>query len=155
MVAEGFRFSTLERSPNLRMVGPTTTPDPRQYWVMKDRRVIYLVDDDDAVRDSLAFLLESHGFDVSAFASVAEFERAYEPARKACLILDHHLPGVSGLEFLASSEGATLGIPVIVITGGADSSISARARALGVAAFLEKPITEAPLLAAIENALAA
>ena len=121
----------------------------------KDKRMIYLVDDDDAVRDSLAFLLESHGFDVSAFASVAEFEHAYAPDGKACLILDHHLPGISGLEFLASPEGVALHIPVIVITGGADPNISARARALGVSAFLEKPIAEAPLLAAIENALAA
>jgi FixJ family two-component response regulator len=122
--------------------------------VTRDKKTIYLVDDDDAVRDSLSFLLESHGFDVSAFASVAEFEDAYRPNDKACLILDHHLPGVSGLEFLASPEGAALRIPVIVITGGADPSISARARALGVAAFLEKPVTETPLLAAIENALA-
>lgn len=121
----------------------------------KEKIMIYLVDDDDAVRDSLAFLLESHGFDVLAFASVAEFERAYEPEYKACLILDHHLPGVSGLEFLASPEGAALRVPVIVITGGADPTISARARSLGVAAFLEKPVAEAPLLAAIENALAA
>jgi FixJ family two-component response regulator len=122
--------------------------------VTKDKAMIYLVDDDDAVRDSLSFLLESHGFDVSAFASVADFEGAYRPNGKACLILDHHLPGVSGLEFLASPEGAALRIPVIIITGGAEPSISARARALGVAAFLEKPLTETPLLAAIENALA-
>ena len=116
--------------------------------------MIYLVDDDDAVRDSLSFLLESHGFDVSAFASVADFEDAYKPNGKACLILDHHLPGVSGLEFLASPEGAALHIPVIIITGGADPSISARARALGVTAFLEKPVMETPLLVAIESALA-
>ncbi|MDE2230374.1 MAG: response regulator [Alphaproteobacteria bacterium] len=117
--------------------------------------MIYLVDDDDAVRDSLTFLLESHGFDVTAFASVAEFERGCQPNSNACLILDHHLPGVSGLEFLASPEGTALHMPVIVITGGADPNISARARALGVAAFLEKPVAEAPLLAAIDNALTA
>lgn len=116
--------------------------------------MIYLVDDDDAVRDSLSFLLESHGFDVSAFASITEFEDTYAPNGKACLILDHHLPGVSGLEFLTLPTGGALRIPVIVITGGADPGIRARARALGVAAFLEKPVTEAPLLAAIESALA-
>ncbi|MDE1902282.1 MAG: response regulator [Alphaproteobacteria bacterium] len=122
---------------------------------MKDKPMIYLVDDDDAVRDSLTFLLESHGFDVSAFASTAEFTRAYRARANACLILDHHLPGTSGLEFLASPKGAALHMPVILITGGADPTISARAHALGVAAFLEKPVGEAPLLAAIENALAA
>lgn len=121
---------------------------------MRDRPIIYLVDDDDAVRDSLAFLLESHGFNVTAFASVAEFDRAHRAGSNACLILDHHLPGVSGLEFLASRKDAARRLPVIVITGGADPTISARARALGVAAFLEKPVGEAPLLAAIENALA-
>ena len=123
-------------------------------FAVKDKPTIYLVDDDDAVRDSLTFLLESHGFDVSAFASVAEFERTHRARDKACLILDHHLPGTSGLEFLASPKGAALHMPVIVITGGADPTISARARALGVTAFLEKPVGEAPLLAAIENALA-
>ncbi len=120
---------------------------------MKNKPMIYLVDDDDAVRDSLVFLLESHGFDVSAFASITDFERAHRARDKACLILDHHLPGTSGLEFLASPKGAALHMPVIVITGGADPTITARARALGVAAFLEKPVGEAPLLTAIENAL--
>lgn len=123
-------------------------------FVVQDKPMIYLVDDDDAVRDSLAFLLESHGFKVSAFASVADFERAHREHDNACLILDHHLPATSGLEFLASPKGAALDIPVIVITGGADPTTSARARALGVAAFLEKPIGEASLLAAIENAFA-
>lgn len=122
---------------------------------MKDKPMIYLVDDDDAVRDSLAFLLESHGFKVAAFASINEFTRVRRAHENACLILDHHLPGASGLEFLASATGASLRMPVIVITGGANPAISARARALGVAAFLEKPIGEAPLLAAIKNALAA
>jgi len=121
---------------------------------MANKPTIYLVDDDDAVRDSLVFLLESHGFGVSAFASISEFERAHRARGNACLILDHHLPGTSGLEFLASAKGAALRLPVIVITGGADPTIRARARALGVAAFLEKPIGEAPLLTAIENALA-
>lgn len=123
-------------------------------FAVKDKSTIYLVDDDDAVRDSLVFLLESHGFNVAAFASTAEFARAHRARDNACLILDHHLPGTSGLEFLASPKGVAPDMPVIVITGGADPTISARARALGVTAFLEKPIGEAPLLAAIKNALA-
>lgn len=120
---------------------------------VKHKPTIYLVDDDDAVRDSLVFLLESHGFNVAAFASINEFERAHRIQDRACLILDHHLPGTTGLEFLASPKGVALHIPVIVITGGADPTISARARTLGVASFLEKPVREAPLLAAIESAV--
>lgn len=123
-------------------------------FAVKDKPTIYLVDDDDAVRDSLVFLLETHDFNVAAFASITEFACAHRARDNACLILDHHLPGTSGLEFLASPTGGALGMPVIVITGGADPTIRTRARALGVAAFLEKPIGEAPLLAAIKNALA-
>jgi len=114
---------------------------------------IYMVDDDDAVRDSLTLLLESHGFDVASFASAAEFAAAYRPNGSACLILDQHLPGMSGLDFLASRQGASLRLPVILITGGSDQRIRDRATALGVAAFFEKPVTEGPLLAAITRAL--
>jgi FixJ family two-component response regulator len=114
---------------------------------------IYMVDDDDAVRDSLTLLLESHGFDVASFASAAEFAAAYKPNGRACLILDQHLPGMTGLDFLASRQGTGLRLPVILITGGPDQRIRDRATALGVAAFFEKPVTEGPLLAAITRAL--
>ena len=115
--------------------------------------MIYVVDDDDAVRDSLTLLLESHGFAVAGFASAAEFVATREPCDKGCLILDHHLPGTSGLDFLASPAADGIGVPVILITGGANPVIRNRAAALGVAAFFEKPVTEEPLLDAIAAAL--
>ena len=115
--------------------------------------IIYVVDDDEAVRDSLKLLLESHGMAVEDYRSTDEFAQGYERGRNGCLILDHHLPGTSGLNFLAAQDGALAGLPVIMITGPGDPAIRARARQLGVRAFLDKPVTVEPLLATIRQAL--
>jgi two-component system response regulator FixJ len=120
-----------------RVVGPT----------------IFVVDDDDAVRDSLRLLLESHGMAVEDYPSTAEFARRYRPRPRQCLILDQHLPGATGLDFLSSLDGARLPVPVILLTGRADDALRARAAELGVSAFLEKPVGDTALLSAIERAL--
>jgi FixJ family two-component response regulator len=114
---------------------------------------IFIVDDDEAVRDSLKLLLESYGMDVEDYSSTADFSRHYRGGAAACLILDQHLPGSTGLDFLSSTEGVALALPVILLTGRADGAIRARAAQLGVSAFLEKPVTEDVLLAAIRKAL--
>jgi two-component system response regulator FixJ len=115
--------------------------------------MIYVVDDDDAVRDSLRILLESHGMRVSDFGSTGEFIAGYRVHPSACLILDLHLPVVGGLDFLASSAGRALDIPVILITGRGDEATRARAKELGAAAFLEKPIEDGALVEVIAAAL--
>jgi two-component system, LuxR family, response regulator FixJ len=114
---------------------------------------IFIVDDDDAVRDSLRMLLESYGMEVEDFASTRELTRHYRPGNGQCLVLDQHLPNLSGLDFLASRQGAMLKIPVILMTGRGDASIRDRAYALGVLEYLEKPVSEERLLAAIAKAL--
>src|SRR5262249_10079236 len=116
-------------------------------------RVICIIDDDGAVRDSLRVLLESHGWRVTDFASTAEFlmERHRDDSA-ALLILDQHLPGASGLEFLGA-HGAGLGLPVILITGAGSNNLREQAYRRGVAAYLEKPLTETGLLDAIARAL--
>ena len=115
---------------------------------------IYIVDDDAPVRDSLRVLLESHGWAVEDFASTAGLlARRRLGDGAALLILDQHLPGVSGLEFLASPQGARLGLPVILITGAGDSSLREQADRRGVASYLEKPVNETRLLHAIASAL--
>lgn len=115
--------------------------------------LVFIVDDDEAVRDSLKLLLESYGMEVEEFGSTADFARQYRRRPDACLILDQHLPGSTGLDFLSSSEGASLGLPVILLTGRADSALRARAAQLGVRAFLEKPVADDVLLSAIRGAL--
>jgi FixJ family two-component response regulator len=118
---------------------------------MKPR--IFIVDDDDAVRDSLRMLLESHGMDVDEFASAGDFLRHYHPDRAQCLILDQHLPTLSGLDFLASPEGRALVLPVILLTGRGNASIRDRAYALGARTYLEKPVSGDRLVAAVADAI--
>lgn len=115
--------------------------------------LIFIVDDDDAVRDSMRILLESHGMRVADFGSTEEFTAAYRPHPHSCLILDLHLPVVGGLDFLASRAPGSLDIPVILMTGRGDDATRARARELGTAAFLEKPIDDTDLMDAINAAL--
>jgi two-component system, LuxR family, response regulator FixJ len=114
---------------------------------------VFIVDDDEAVRDSLKILLESYGLEVRDFESIEAFSRGRRVTGRACLILDQHLAGATGLDFLASADGARLDLPVILITGQGDGGIRARARRLGVSAYLEKPIADTDLLAAIERAI--
>jgi len=115
---------------------------------------IFVVDDYDAVRDSLKLLLELYGMTVEDYGSTAEFLRLYRPRPRQCLILDQHLPGVTGLDFLSSPEGARLRLPVILLTGRGDPALRARAAELGVSTYLEKPIADGALMAAIDHALA-
>jgi two-component system, LuxR family, response regulator FixJ len=119
------------------------------------KTVIFIVDDDDAVRDSLKLLLESHGMRVFEFSSTADFSAAYRPEPRACLIIDLHLPVEGGLEFLASERAKRMTLPAIMITGGADDATRAEALELGVSAFLEKPVDDRLLLDAITRALGA
>ena len=81
-----------------------------------------------------------HGFGVEDFASIAEFVQRDQKGPRGCLILDHGMEPMTGLEFLESCEGRKLGIPVILITGQADTIIERRAHDVGVAAFMEKPL---------------
>lgn len=107
---------------------------------------VFVVDDDEAVRDSLKVLLEVHGIDVEDYDSTMAFADHYRRPCRGVLILDQHLPQLTGMDFLASPKGRDLGIPVILITGRGDSALEARARQAGVAAYLQKPVSERVLL---------
>jgi two-component system, LuxR family, response regulator FixJ len=111
--------------------------------------MVYIVDDDAAVRDSLQLLLDAHGMAAAAFASTEEFAVLVRPQKGACLIIDQNLAGATGLDFV---EGGAPGMPVILITGQGSAAIRAKAEKLGVAAYFEKPVDADALIAAIEAA---
>jgi FixJ family two-component response regulator len=115
--------------------------------------MIFIVDDDEAVRDSLKVLLVTHGLPVEDYESIETFKREYQARPRSCLLLDQHLAASTGLEFLASVEGRGLAMPVIMITGQGDKNLRAQARDMDVAAFLEKPIASDLLLSTIHDAL--
>ena len=98
-------------------------------------------------------LLESYGMEVEDYPSAGAFARHHRAGNGQCLVLDQHLPTLSGLDFLASAEGARLEMPVILLTGRGDAAIRERAYALGVLEHLEKPVSEDRLLGAIAKAV--
>lgn len=120
---------------------------------MSAHATIFIVDDDEAVRDSLKLLLESYGCTVKDYGSTRAFFRAYKPHENQCLILDHHLPGETGLEFLESIDGASLRLPIILLSGGGDRSLKERALQAGAIAYFDKPIDNTVLLATLFKAI--
>jgi two-component system response regulator FixJ len=115
---------------------------------------IFVVDDDDAVRDSLRLLLQAHGYTVAAFASGDEFlERAPVPGRGCCLLIDVRMPGRSGLDVQEELRRAGNPLPVIIMTGHGDVPLAVRAMKGGAVDFIEKPFTEETILNSIGYAL--
>jgi FixJ family two-component response regulator len=114
---------------------------------------VFIVDDDEAVRDSLKLLLEAHGLHVKDYASCGAFVRDYRAGGRECLVLDYHMPGMTGLDLVESLDRTARPLPVILVTGRGDNTIQARAEAAGVLAYLEKPVTENRLLPLIHQAL--
>ena len=115
---------------------------------------VFIVDDDEAVRDSLKLLLEAYGLGVKEYASCEAFVHDYRPQIRQCLVLDHHLPGKTGLELVESLEQDRAPLPIILVTGQGDNTVKARAQAAGVVAYLKKPVMESRLLPLIYAALA-
>lgn len=109
---------------------------------------VFVVDDDDAVRDSLKTLLELQSFAVSTFETCHDFLNS-DFADAACLVLDIHLPGMSGLDLMEALKRDRRSLPTILITARCDNVIRDRARALGAVALLEKPIDFNGLMTAI------
>jgi FixJ family two-component response regulator len=115
---------------------------------------IYIVDDDDAVRDSMRALLESFDFEVRDFCSAKEFLAERSEARNACLILDLHMPVMGGIELLAQMQAEGWRLPAIVMTGRSDPVLKQRALQSGAFALFDKPVSEHELLDAIDRAIA-
>jgi two-component system, LuxR family, response regulator FixJ len=117
-------------------------------------RKIYIVDDDEAVRDSLRALLEAVDIEVTDYASAQEFLARRNGDSNACLLLDLHMPGMSGIELLEHMQAEGSQLPTIVITGRSDPVLTDRALRSGALALFDKPVGEETLLAAIRRVLA-
>ena len=115
---------------------------------------IYIVDDDEALRDSLVWLLESSGYRVCACESSEAFLAAYEPSMTGCLVLDVRMPGMSGLELFEALRERHCTLPVIFITGHGDVPMAVAAVKRGAVDFIEKPFGDRDMLGLIEDSLA-
>lgn len=116
--------------------------------------LIYVVDDDDAFRDSLRWLLESAGYRVVEFSSAERFLSAHQAGSGACLLLDVRMPGLSGIELQAELNHRGEGIPVIFLTGHGDVPMAVEAIKKGAYDFVEKPLVNSRLLALIDEVAA-
>jgi two-component system, LuxR family, response regulator FixJ len=114
---------------------------------------VFVVDDDDAVRDSLGMLLESVGLRCRSYPSAAEFLLAYKPDHAGCLVLDIRMPGMSGIELQERLNEIGAILPVIFITGHGDVPLAVKAMRAGAVDFLQKPYNEQELLDRIHRAL--
>ncbi len=114
--------------------------------------VVHLVDDDEAVRHSLAFLLASAGFAVRTYDSAAAFLDALEAVRPGCVVTDVRMPGLSGLALQRELISRRIGLPVIVMTGHGDVKLSVEAMKAGAVDFIEKPFQDEVMLTAIRAA---
>ena len=115
---------------------------------------VFVVDDDVAVRDSLALLVSSVGLEAETFAGARAFLDAYRPERRGCLITDIRMPGMSGLELQEKLASEHLLIPVIVLTGHGDVPAAVRALKGGAIDFVEKPFNPRALLDLVQQAIA-
>ena len=115
--------------------------------------VVFVVDDDASMRESLKNLTRSVGLRVEAFASAQEFLRAKRSNEPGCLVLDVRMPGVSGLDLQKRMAETGTDLPIIFLTGHGDIPMSVRAMKAGAVEFLTKPVREQDLLDAIQQAL--
>jgi FixJ family two-component response regulator len=120
-----------------------------------DSPLVYLVDDDEAVRDALGMLFRSVGLEYLAFGSALDFLERYDPGRHSCLVADIRMPGLSGLELQQRLNEQRAEVPIIFITGHGDVPMAVAAMKSGAADFLQKPFRDQDLIDRIHKALAA
>jgi two-component system, LuxR family, response regulator FixJ len=116
-------------------------------------RKVYVIDDDEAMRDSLNFLLDSANFEVALFETAQQFLDALPNLSIGCIVSDVRMPGIDGIELLKRLKTLRSGYPIVVMTGHGDVPLAVEAMKLGAMDFLEKPFEDERLIAMIETAL--
>lgn len=115
--------------------------------------VVHVIDDDDAVRESLSFVLDSAGLTARTYESAAAFLAAIQAGVSGCIVTDVRMPEMNGLELVRKLQAMGVGLPVIVITGHGDVPLAVEAMKAGVLDFLEKPFDDDVFLSAVNSAL--
>jgi two-component system response regulator FixJ len=115
--------------------------------------VVHVIDDDDAVRESLSFVLDSAGLTARTYESAAAFLAAIQAGVSGCIVTDVRMPEMNGLELVRRLQAMGVGLPVIVITGHGDVPLAVEAMKAGVLDFLEKPFDDDVFLSAVNSAL--
>ncbi len=118
-----------------------------------EKAVVHVIDDDEAIRQSLAFLLQTAKIEVKTYPSAAAFLDALPDTASSCVITDVRMPGLSGVDLLRRLKELKIGVPVIVITGHGDVPLAVEAMKVGAMDFLEKPFDDEVLLASVRSAL--
>ncbi len=116
--------------------------------------VVFIVDDEEIIRNTIGQLVESVNLKAKAFASAQEFLGTYDPAQPGCLVLDVRMPGMSGIQLQAKLREKNVQIPIIFITGHGDVPMAVRVLKNGAVDFIEKPFRNQVLLDQIQKALA-
>ncbi len=118
-----------------------------------EKGIVHVIDDDEPLLESLAFLLRTANIEVRTYASAVAFLDALPDARASCVITDVRMPGMSGIDLLRRLQELKIGMPVIVITGHGDVPLAVEAMKIGALDFLEKPFDDDVLLTSVRSAL--
>jgi len=121
---------------------------------MASPRAVHIIDDDEAVRDSLAILLETRGFDVATYPAARAFLDEAERGVDGCVITDVQMPEMTGVQLLRAVRARKLNLPVVVVTARNGRALADEAMANGALALLEKPFQPAALIDVVSAALA-
>jgi two-component system response regulator FixJ len=116
-------------------------------------RLVHLVDDDEAIRRSVGFMLKTSGFNVRTYDSGLQLIKAAAGLETGCILLDIRMPGMDGLEVQKALRDKGVALPVIIMTGHGDVSLAVQAMKAGAVDFIEKPFEKAVLLSGIEHAM--
>jgi two-component system CheB/CheR fusion protein len=128
-------------------------PRPAEAAIDFGPSTIFIVDDDNNVREAIRAVLEDDGRTVQSYSTCEAFLEAYRPGHGACLLIDAYLPGMSGLELLQRLHDAGHRLPAIMITGNSDVPMAVQAMKAGASDFIEKPVGGRDLLVSIDRVL--